>query len=113
MPAMERLTSVNGAFPARVLAARLHSEGLDPELRGAIDSPYLLTVGEMARVDVYIPADQLEDARYVMLVDEVDAACEGDTLVREPGASTWLLRVVLAIVVLGTVAPILRLLTRW
>ena len=113
MATMERLTSVSGAFPARVLAARLHSEGLDPELRGAIDSPYLLTVGEMARVDVYVPADQLEDARYVMLVDEVDAACEGETHAHERRAPVWLLRLVLAMVVFGTVAPILRLLTHW
>jgi hypothetical protein len=104
---------VSGAFPARVLAARLHSEGLEPELRGAIDSPYLLTVGEMARVDVYVPADQLEDARYVMLVDEVDAACEGEPPAREHRAPVWALRLVLAMVIVGTVAPLLRLLTHW
>ena len=38
MASMERLTSVNGSFPARVLAARLSAEGLDCELRGAVDS---------------------------------------------------------------------------
>ena len=27
----------------------------------------------MARVDVYVPEEQLDDARYVLLADEVDA----------------------------------------
>ena len=70
---MRRLTWVSGSFSAHVLAARLQSEGIDCELRGAVDSPYGLTVGAMARVDVYVPEDQMEDARLVMLVGEVDA----------------------------------------
>jgi putative signal transducing protein len=70
---MQRLTWVSGSFPAHVLAARLRSEGIDCQLRGAIDSPYGLTVGAMARVDVYVPEDQMEDAQLVMLVGEVDA----------------------------------------
>ena len=69
---MAPLTWVAGAFRARVLAARLESEGIDAQLRGAVESPYGLTVGDMARVDVYVPEDQLADARYVMLADEID-----------------------------------------
>jgi hypothetical protein len=107
MASMERLTSVSGSFPARVLAARLHSEGLDCELRGALDSVYRLTVGDMARVDVYVPSDQMEDARLVMLVDEVDAACEGDER-RSTTARTWLMWTALAAVVLFTAAPLVR-----
>jgi hypothetical protein len=70
---MRRLTWVSGSFSAHVLAARLQSEGIDCQLRGAVDSPYGLTVGAMARVDVYVPEDQMDDARLVMLVGEVDA----------------------------------------
>jgi hypothetical protein len=69
---MSLLTSVGGSFRAHVLQARLESEGIDAQLRGAVDGPYGLTIGDMARVDVYVPAEQLEDARYVMLADEVD-----------------------------------------
>ncbi len=69
---MRRLTWVTGSVRAHVLAARLRSEGIDCVLRGA-DSPYGLTVGAMARVDVYVPEDQMEDAQLVMLVGEVDA----------------------------------------
>ena len=73
---MEQLTSVCGSFEARVLAARLYDEGIDAELRGALDSPYGFTVGDMARVDVYVPTDQAEDAQLVLLANEVDAATE-------------------------------------
>jgi hypothetical protein len=69
---MTRLTSVYGAFRARVMAARLDDEGFDVELRGAVDGPYALTVGELARVDLFVPDDQVEEASLVLLVTEVD-----------------------------------------
>ncbi|HEY7135039.1 MAG TPA: DUF2007 domain-containing protein [Acidimicrobiia bacterium] len=108
MALMERLTSVNGSFPASVLAARLQSEGLDCELRGAVDSVYRLTVGDLARVDVYVPADQMDDARLVMLVDEVDAACEGDML--SPARATWPRWVLLTLLAMVALAPLAHLL---
>src|SRR5437660_9329993 len=76
---MAPLTWVAGAFRARVLAARLESEGIDAQLRGALESPYGLTMGDMARIDVYVPEDQLADARYVLLADEVDDALAAPT----------------------------------
>lgn len=106
---MERLTSVNGSFPASVLAARLQSEGLDCELRGAVDSVYRLTVGDLARVDVYVPADQMDDARMVMLVDEVDAACEGDQGL-DGSHATWPRWVLLTLLVMVAIAPLAHLL---
>src|SRR5260370_40762541 len=66
------LTWVSGSFSAHVLAARLQSEGIDVQLRGALDGPYGITVGDMARVDVFVPEDQLDDARLVMLAAEAD-----------------------------------------
>jgi hypothetical protein len=77
---MARLTSVNGTFGAHVLAARLADEGFDVELRGPGFGPYGggLTIGDMARVDVYVPADQIDEASYVLLVTEVDNLLEDD-----------------------------------
>src|SRR5665213_809854 len=74
--AMTRLTSVYGSFRARVMAARLVDEGFDVQLRGALDGPYGLTVGEMARVDVYVPDEQFDEASLALLVAEVDEADE-------------------------------------
>jgi hypothetical protein len=75
---MSRLTSVHGSFPAHVIAARLTAEGFDVELRGAVDSPYAVTIGDLALVHVYVPEEQVEDASYVLLVTEVDAVLEED-----------------------------------
>lgn len=73
---MTRLISVGGAFAAHVLAARMEAEGIATELRGAIHSPYQFTVGEMSRVDVFVASDDLEDARVVLLIDELDAVLD-------------------------------------
>ena len=89
---MSRLTSVNGSFGAHVLAARLEDEGFDVELRGPGTGTYGqgLTIGDMARVDVYVPADQVDEASYVLLVTEVDNVLDEDDLPRRrPSASMW------------------------
>jgi hypothetical protein len=72
-PPMTLLTSVAGSFRAHVLLARLEAEGIDAQLRGALDGAYGFTMGDLARVDVFVPEEQLDDAKYVMLADEVDA----------------------------------------
>lgn len=106
---MTPLTQVAGAFRARVLEARLQSEGIGAELRGSVDSPYGFTVGDMARIDVYVPEDELEDARYVLLADEVDAALLAPTEWWDPGSTRrrirhwlwWVAAVLLAVAVIG------------
>jgi hypothetical protein len=108
MVPMERLTWVSGSFSAHVLNARLHSEGIDAELRGSIDGPYALTVGEMARVDVYVPADQMDDAQLVLLAGEVDAVLAAP---REWGGtpktpSRWFRLAAAGLLVAAVVAPI-------
>jgi len=104
------LTTVHGTFSAHVLAARLHSEGIDVELRGAVDSPYGLTVGDMARVDLYVPEDQVDDARLVLLASEIDDAMafpdEHDTGHRAVPSWVWIAAVIVLAVAIA--APILR-----
>jgi hypothetical protein len=105
---MERLTWVSGSFEARVLAARLYDEGIDAELRGALDSPYGFTVGDLARIDVFVPTDQVEDARLVMLQIEVDAATELPEIPAGRGAPAWPFWIVLVAVVVAAVSPVVR-----
>ena len=107
---MLRLTQVHGSFAAGVLLARLADEGIDARLRGAVDSPYRFTVGDMARVDVFVPEDQLDDAAYVLLTNEVEDA----TTLPEPHRSgaarhRWVAAVVLAAIVLAAFAPVAHL----
>lgn len=110
---MSRLTSVSGSFSAHLVAAHLHAEGIDVQLRGALDGPYGLTVGDMARVDVFVPEDQMDDARLVMLATEVEEAMAAPSEWAGPSpfaARRWLLWVALALLIVAVAAPILRLL---
>jgi hypothetical protein len=104
---MTRLTSVNGTFGAHVLAARLVDEGFDVELRGPGFGPYGggLTFGDMARVDVYLPADQIDEASYVLLVTEVDNLLDDDPRPRHsPTLRALAATVLLFIIICGLMA---------
>jgi hypothetical protein len=103
---MQLLTWVGGSFAARVLAARLQSEGIDVELRGALDGPYGLTVGDMARVDVYVPTDQMDDARLVLLTDEVDAAFDDPPVAVATSSRRWPMWTALVLLVAAVLAPV-------
>lgn len=108
---MARLTTVGGSFAARVLQARLATEGITVELRGAVDGPYQFTVGDMSRVDLFVPEEELDDAKLVLLVDEVDSVLDLPPQ-RETPPSPWGERafwVVLVAVVLLGIVPIVRL----
>jgi hypothetical protein len=114
---MAPLTWVAGAFRAQVIAARLESEGIDARLVGAIANPYGFTVGDMARVDVYVPEDQLDDAKYVLLADEVDATLAAPTEWWDAGDDHprpqrrwlwWVAATLLATTVFGVAVGLLR-----
>ncbi len=113
---MAPLTWVAGAFRAQVLAARLRSEGIDAQLQGALSSTYGFTVGDMARVDVFVPEDQLDDAKYVLLADEVDATLAAPTDWWDAGTDrrrgrrwlAWVAAALLAASVCGALVGALR-----
>jgi putative signal transducing protein len=74
---MVRVATVRDAFHARVIAARLGSEGMLTQLAGNVDGPY--PVGD---VHVLVEADDLEAARELLLADEVESVFyEGDETV--------------------------------
>jgi hypothetical protein len=104
---MEPLTWVSGSFAARVLAARLQDEGIDAELRGALDSPYSFTLGDLARVDVFVPRDQVDDAELVMTSIEVDCATDLEPAPRRRAPVSLGGGLVLVLVV-AAVAPVVR-----
>jgi hypothetical protein len=108
---MARLTTVGGSFAGHVIAARLAAEGLTVKLRGAVDGPYQFTVGDMSRVDVFVPEDELDDAKLVLLSDEVDFVLDLPPQREAPsngrgGRAFW---VVLVTLVLLGVFPIVEL----
>lgn len=66
---MVRLATVSTSFHARVIAARLGSDGILTDLRGNVDGLY--PVGD---VHVYVDADDLAEAQEMLMVDEVESA---------------------------------------
>jgi hypothetical protein len=110
--AMCRLTWVAGSFSAHVMAARLRSEGIDVQLRGALDGTYGFTVGDMARVDLWVPEDQLDDAQLVMLASEVDIAMDSPTDDGRVAGRTrrWPLWAAIVLIAIAAIAPLVRFL---
>lgn len=62
------VATVADAFHARVIAARLGSDGIPCQLRGGIDGPY--PVGEVA---VLVSERDLELAQELLLLDDVES----------------------------------------
>ena len=58
-----------GSFHARVVAARLGSEGIVTQFRGNVDGPY-----PMGSVEVMVTEGDLEAARELLLADEVESS---------------------------------------
>lgn len=104
VPARVLLTTTN-SFEAKVIAARLQAEGLDAEMRGSVETPYPFMLGDAGAISVWIPEDQLDDARLVMLAAEVDSAMGSSR--RDPPVWTWTGRVALAVVLTMLVVSVL------
>ncbi len=73
---MRHLTTVQGTFHGRLLAARLGAAGVLAELRGASDGPYPF----QGQVDIFVSEADLDLAREILLADAVDAAFDADAI---------------------------------
>jgi hypothetical protein len=72
--AMVPLTVTSSTFEAQVLCARLGADGILAQMRGAMQGPYPLP----GLVTVLVDADQADDARQLLLVDQVEAVFDED-----------------------------------
>ncbi len=100
---MVRLATVQSGFEAKVMAARLGAEGIVWELRGGVDGPY-----PMGPVHVLVDEDDLDVARELMLVDDIESAFEESQ--GSSTRSTILMWVALAAVVVVAASTFLRVL---
>ena len=66
---MVRLMTAANAMEARIIAARLGSEGIVWEFRGSVDGPLAL-----GPVDVLVDADGYDTAKELLLVDDVESS---------------------------------------
>ncbi|HEX9259427.1 MAG TPA: hypothetical protein VF855_07805 [Acidimicrobiales bacterium] len=95
---MAHLVTVGGAFEAKVLAARLGTEGVVCELRGGVDGPY-----PMGSVHVYVEEHMLDAARELLEVEPLGVDDEDELLaraLRRPGGSWVLVGIVVALLAL-------------
>ena len=91
---MVRLATVGTSFHARVIAARLGSEGIVTELRGNVEGLY--PVGD---VHVYVDEDDLAESQELLLIDEVESAFDDDgSIERRSPREPWL--VMFAVVIM-------------
>jgi len=66
---MVPFTTVGSAFEGRVLIARLGADGILAQLRGAREGPYPLP----GPVEVLVVSEQVDEARELLLADQVEA----------------------------------------
>ena len=103
---MVTLLRVRDPFHARVVVARLGSEGIVAQLRGA-DGPYPMGV-----VEVLVLPDELEAAQDLLLADEVESAFDPDdddgeaVHGRRSTRSRWAIACVVVLVVLFAVSEL-------
>jgi hypothetical protein len=68
-----RLTTVGDVNTARILAARLQSEGIEVRLHGDALGPYPMTVGSFAETQLWVLSDRVEEASRLLLDAEINA----------------------------------------
>ena len=102
---MVTLLRAEDLFHARVVVARLGSDGIVARLRGA-EGPYPMGV-----VEVLVPADELEVAQELLLADEVESAFAADDDVEEAAVRRtlprWAVACVVVVLVVSGVSELL------
>ncbi len=96
---MVPVAKVASGFHARVLAARLGSEGMVTQLRGGVDGPY-----PMGAVEVLVDEPDLPLARELLLIDDVESAFDDDGDGIDPDAPTSFVAVSLWVAVVLVLA---------
>lgn len=68
-----RLATVGDVNTARILAARLQSEGIEVRLHGDALGPYPMTVGSFAETQLWVLSDRVAEASRLLLDAEIKA----------------------------------------
>lgn len=68
-----RLTTVGDVNTARILAARLESEGIEVRIHGDALGPYPMTIGSFAETQLWVLSDRVEEASRLLLDAEINA----------------------------------------
>ena len=69
-----QLATVGDVATARLLAARLESEGIEVRVHGFSLGPYPMTVGALAETELWVLSDRIDEASTILLDAEVNDA---------------------------------------
>ena len=98
------LATLGDPAAAELCAALLRSEGIDSRLRGESLGPYRLTIGDMAATQVWVPVTRLDDARSLVLQEnlgDIELAQRGEPAPAPAAAGPGLVALALGAVVVG------------
>lgn len=101
------MATLGDVAAARIVAARLESEGIEVRLHSESLGPYPMTVGRWAEAELWVLESRLADAEAVFLeadVDEVLGAIDGGLEPLPPGT----LRIAAAILAVLIAALVVR-----
>lgn len=71
------LTRVGDIVAARVVAAKIQSEGIEVRVHSPAFGPYPVTVGAMAETEIWVLDDRLEEASRIVLDAEINTTLAG------------------------------------
>jgi|GEM_PF-939068 len=107
-----RLTTVGDISTARILAARLESEGIEVRVHGDALGPYPMTVGSFAETQLWVLSDRVNEASHLLLDAEINAILPADSVEDDPAPHRrplQLRRVALVVGVVLTALWVMRL----
>lgn len=100
------MATARSGFEAKVIAARLGSDGIVCELRGGVDSVYPIGI-----VQILVSEVDADVARALLLADDVESAFDDDPddMAVPAGLDLWFVALALAAAVLFAALRILSL----
>jgi hypothetical protein len=102
---MVPVTSGSNEIQAQIIGARLGAAGIVWELRPTVGAPY-----SVGTVEVLVEADRADEARALLLADEVESAFEdGDDPRVDGGGGLWLVAVAVVVLVAFVVVRLMSL----
>ncbi len=72
-----RVARIGDVGRARIIAARLRSEGIEVRIHSEALGPYPVTVGHLATAELWIPSDRVDEAALILLDADVSEILGG------------------------------------
>ena len=108
-----KVASVGDPATARICAALLESAGIPTRLHGEALGPYVMSVGDWAVTDIWVPGSTVDDAVEVLTAAEIDQTlvlADRRGAVADPGSLP--MRILALVVVVILVDAVVRMLMR-